>query len=96
MANLAAVTFGMCYYHKLFSKVIITGAKLCYPDEGFNPLKSLQAISDEKLTSVYGVPTMFIDMLRVNEENKGKFDLSSIRTGIIAGSVAPRPVKCCF
>ena len=66
---------------------------MVYPDEGFNAHASLQAISDEKLTSVYGVPTMFIEMLRVNDENKGKFDLSSIRTGIIAGSVAPRPVN---
>jgi len=77
MANLAAVTYG---------------AKLVYPDEGFNAYSSLKAIHEERLTSVYGVPTMFIEMLRVNDEHKGKFDLSSVRTGIIAGSVAPRPI----
>lgn len=64
-----------------------------YPDEMFNPVAALESVGAEKITGLYGVPTMFIEMLRVNEENKGKFDLSTLRTGIIAGSLAPPVVS---
>lgn len=55
----------------------------------FNPVKAMQTIQDEKCTAVHGVPTMFIAMLE--NENFNKYDFSSLRTGIMAGS--PCPVK---
>ncbi len=58
--------------------------------ESFNPLYMLEAIESERCTAVYGVPTMFIAAL----EHKmfKKFDMSSLRTGIMAGSVCPEPL----
>ncbi len=53
----------------------------------FNPLKVLQALEDEKCTAVHGVPTMFISMLENPEFSK--YDLSTLRTGIMAGSPCP-------
>jgi len=63
------------------------GAKMIYPSEGFEPIEVLQAIEEEKATAVYGVPTMFIAQLEHPEFNK--FNLSSLRTGIMAGSPCP-------
>ncbi len=63
------------------------GATMIYPSEGFEPLAVLQAVEREKATALYGVPTMFIAELEHPEFNK--FDLSSLRTGIMAGSPCP-------
>lgn len=57
--------------------------------ESFDPLKSLQAVQDEKCTAINGVPTMFIAML--NHPDFSKYNMSSLRTGIMAG--APCPVE---
>lgn len=58
--------------------------------EQFHPKKVLQAVQDEKCTGLYGVPTMFIAEL--NESEFASFDLSSLRTGIMAGSICPMEV----
>src|SRR5947209_1381804 len=63
------------------------GAAMIYPAEGFDPLSVLQAVQDEKCTALYGVPTMFIAELDHPDFNK--FDLSSLRTGVMAGSPCP-------
>ena len=55
--------------------------------EVFDPVKSMTSIEQEKCTAVYGVPTMFIAMLE--HPLFAKFDFSSLRTGIMAGSVCP-------
>src|SRR5690625_390644 len=55
--------------------------------EQFDAAKVLQAVSDEKCTALHGVPTMFIAEL--NHPNFKKFDLSHLRTGIMAGSTCP-------
>lgn len=55
--------------------------------EVFDPIKSMMSIEQEKCTAVYGVPTMFIAMLE--HALFPKFDFSSLRTGIMAGSVCP-------
>ncbi len=57
--------------------------------ESFDPLKSLKAVSNEKCTAINGVPTMFIAML--NHQDFNKYDMTSLRTGIMAG--APCPVE---
>src|SRR5262245_9296448 len=74
MGNLASVTLG---------------ATMIYPGEGFDPLATLTTIAQEKCTTVYGVPTMFIAELDHPEFTR--FDLSSLRTGIMAG--APCPIE---
>ena len=65
------------------------GAAMIYPSEGFDPLAVLEAVEREKATALYGVPTMFIAELEHPEFDT--FDLSSLRTGIMAG--APCPVE---
>lgn len=63
------------------------GATMIYPGDGFDPEQTLRAVSEEKATALYGVPTMFIAELEHPEfEN---FDLSNLRTGIMAGSICP-------
>jgi fatty-acyl-CoA synthase len=63
------------------------GATMIYPSEGFEPLAVLQAVEEEKCTALYGVPTMFIAEL--DHPDFAKFDLSSLRTGVMAGSPCP-------
>ncbi|MGE3285256.1 MAG: AMP-binding protein [Pseudonocardia sp.] len=63
------------------------GATMVIPAPGFDPKATLQAASQERCTSLYGVPTMFIAEL--NDPDFESFDLSSLRTGIMAGSPCP-------
>jgi len=63
------------------------GATMIYPSEGFEPLAVLRAVEEERATALYGVPTMFIAELEHPEF--GSFDLSSLRTGVMAGSPCP-------
>ncbi|MCW2607287.1 MAG: AMP-binding protein [Frankiales bacterium] len=72
MGNLAAVT---------------SGATMVIPAAAFDPTATLQAVQDERCTSLYGVPTMFIAELGCPDF--ASFDLSSLRTGIMAGSPCP-------
>ena len=65
------------------------GACLIYPSEGFEPEAVLQAVQQERATALYGVPTMFIAELAL--PNFADYDLSSLRTGIMAG--APCPIE---
>jgi fatty-acyl-CoA synthase len=63
------------------------GATMIYPSEGFDPLAVLQAVEEERATALFGVPTMFIAELEHPEFSR--FDLSSLRTGVMAGSPCP-------
>ncbi|TFV90634.1 AMP-binding protein [Blastococcus sp. CT_GayMR16] len=63
------------------------GATMVIPAPGFDPALTLQAVQDEKCTSLYGVPTMFIAELAL--PNFATYDLTSLRTGIMAGSPCP-------
>jgi fatty-acyl-CoA synthase len=63
------------------------GAAMVYPSEGFDPLATLEAIDAERCTAVYGVPTMFI--AEMDHPDFAKFDLTSLRSGIMAGSPCP-------
>ncbi len=72
MGNLGATAHGSC---------------MVYPAESFEPEATLRACAQERCTSLYGVPTMFIAQL--GHENFGQYDLSSLRTGIMAGSPCP-------
>ena len=72
MGNLAAVTHGAC---------------MVIPAPGFDPAATLAAVSEERCTSLYGVPTMFIAEWSLPDLDG--YDLSSVRTGIMAGSPCP-------
>jgi fatty-acyl-CoA synthase len=72
MGNLAGVT---------------CGATIVYPSAGFDPEATLAAVAQERCTSLYGVPTMFIAELDCPQFEA--YDLGSLRTGIMAGSPCP-------
>jgi fatty-acyl-CoA synthase len=72
MGNLAGVT---------------CGATIVYPSAGFDAAATLKAISQERCTALYGVPTMFIAEL--GHRDFATFDLTSLRTGVMAGSSCP-------
>ncbi|MFZ4930045.1 AMP-binding protein [Chryseobacterium sp. Mn2064] len=63
------------------------GACMVIPNDSFDAEITLKAVSDEKCTSLYGVPTMFIAELAVKDFDT--YDFSSLRTGVMAGSVCP-------
>ncbi|MHA3019461.1 AMP-binding protein [Mycobacterium sp. BMJ-28] len=63
------------------------GATIVIPAPGFDPVSTLKAVESERCTALYGVPTMFIAMQ--NHPTFSEWDLSSLRTGIMAGSVCP-------
>jgi fatty-acyl-CoA synthase len=63
------------------------GATIVFADEAFEPASVLHAVETEKCTSLYGVPTMFIAELGL--PNIGDYNLSSLRTGVMAGSPCP-------
>ncbi len=66
---------------------ITHGAAMVYPAEGFDPQATLDAVQEERCTSLYGVPTMFIAELA--HPDFAKYDFSSLRTGVMAGSPCP-------
>jgi fatty-acyl-CoA synthase len=66
------------------------GATMVIPARGFDPEATLRAVESQRCTSLYGVPTMFIAELEL--PNFNDFDLSSLRTGIMAGSPCPEQV----
>jgi fatty-acyl-CoA synthase len=63
------------------------GATMIYPSEGFDAMAVLEAVQAERATALYGVPTMFIAELE--HPDFARYDLSSLRTGIMAGSPCP-------
>jgi fatty-acyl-CoA synthase len=63
------------------------GSAMIYPSEAFDPVSVLDTVTVERCTGLYGVPTMFIGEL--DHPRFGEFDLSSLRTGIMAGSPCP-------
>ena len=58
-----------------------------FPDEGFDPISVLRAVEAEKCTALHGVPTMFV--AETDLPNVADFDLSSLRTGVMAGAPCP-------
>ena len=84
------VPFYHCFGMVLGNLACVThGAAIVIPAPAFDPQSSLAAVESEHCTSLYGVPTMFIAELAL--PNFADFDLSSLRTGIMAG--APCPVE---
>ncbi|MDR5755489.1 AMP-binding protein [Caballeronia sp. LZ035] len=66
---------------------VSTGCAMVFPGEAFDPRATLAAVHEEQCTALHGVPTMFIAEL--DHPDFGTFDLSRLRTGIMAGSPCP-------
>lgn len=66
------------------------GATMIYPDDAFEPKSVLEAVSEERATALYGVPTMFI--AEMDHPDFDQYDVSSLRTGIMAGAICPAEV----
>ena len=66
---------------------VSTGACMVIPGDAFDPVAVLTAVEQERCTALYGVPTMFIAELALPDFDD--FDLSSLRTGVMAGSLCP-------
>jgi fatty-acyl-CoA synthase len=82
------VPFYHCFGMVLGNLACVThGACMVIPGEGFDPLATLETVQEERCTGLHGVPTMFIAELE--HPRFGEFDLSSLRTGIMAGSPCP-------
>jgi fatty-acyl-CoA synthase len=84
------VPFYHCFGMVLGNLACVThGAAMVLPAETFDPAKTLETVSEEKCTALHGVPTMFIAELALPDFDR--YDLSSLRTGIMAG--APCPIE---
>ncbi|MBB5172277.1 fatty acid CoA ligase family protein [Texcoconibacillus texcoconensis] len=81
------VPFFHCFGCVIGTMASVTVGATMVPVQEFNPQKVLQAVQDEKCTALHGVPTMFIAEL--NHGDFEKYDLSSLRTGVMAGSNCP-------
>ena len=82
------VPFYHCFGCVLGNLACVThGSTMVIPSEYFEPLKALEAVQQEKCTALHGVPTMFIAQL--GQDRFSDFDLSSLRTGMMAGSPCP-------
>jgi fatty-acyl-CoA synthase len=82
------VPFYHCFGMVLGNLAVTThGAAIVLPDAAFEPKSVLEAVQAERCTSLYGVPTMFIAELE--HPDFATYDLSSLRTGIMAGSPCP-------
>ena len=82
------VPFYHCFGMVMGNLACVThGAAMVIPAPGFDPALTLQAVSQERCTSLYGVPTMFIAEWALPD--LASYDLSSVRTGIMAGSPCP-------
>ena len=85
------VPFYHCFGMVMGNLAALThGACVVIPASAFDPVATLHAVAAERCTSLYGVPTMFIAQLGAAEF--GSYDLSSLRTGIMAGSPCPAEV----
>lgn len=85
------VPFYHCFGCVLGTEVCsVYGSAIVVPAPSFDPKATLEAIDHERCTSVYGVPAMFVAEL--DHPDRPKYDLSSLRTGIMAGSPCPLPL----
>ncbi|KAM7308218.1 medium-chain acyl-CoA ligase ACSF2, mitochondrial [Ixodes scapularis] len=66
------------------------GATLVMPSPSFKAKAALEAIAEQRCTFIYGTPTMYIDMIK--EQQEGKYDVSSVRKGIMGGASCPQEV----
>ena len=82
------VPYYHCFGMVLGNLACVThGSCMVSPSEGFDPIATMEAVQAERCTGLHGVPTMFIAMLEHAEF--ARFDLKSLRTGIMAGSPCP-------
>lgn len=85
--NVHPRTLFHCFGCVLGTLACVTAGATMVPVQEFNPKGVLSAVETEKCTALHGVPTMFIAEL--NDQDFASYDLSSLRTGIMAGSNCP-------
>jgi fatty-acyl-CoA synthase len=84
----APVPLYHCFGSVIGSMVsVVSGAALILPSAQFDALATLEAVHRERATALYGVPTMFI--AEMEHPEFARFDLTSLRTGVMAGSACP-------
>jgi fatty-acyl-CoA synthase len=66
---------------------VSSGATMVFPNDAYEPISTLKAVQEERCTALHGVPTMFVNELDHPQFNE--FDVSSLRTGLIAGAPCP-------
>ncbi|RYD03439.1 hypothetical protein N752_19870 [Desulforamulus aquiferis] len=81
------VPFFHCFGCVLGTMTCVVSGATMVPLEVFHPVRVLETIEKERCTAVHGVPTMFI--MELEQMDKGNYDTSSLRTGIMAGSPCP-------
>ena len=84
---LITVPFFHCFGCVLGTMTCVVSGATMVPLEVFNPVRVLEIVDQERCTALHGVPTMFI--MELEELAKGNYDVSSLRTGIMAGSPCP-------
>lgn len=68
---------------------INSGSTIVLPSEGFNAQKAMEAVTKYKCTSIYGVPTMFIEYVKEYEANPSLYSYNSLSKGVMAGALCP-------
>ncbi|CAN7937317.1 unnamed protein product, partial [Ixodes hexagonus] len=68
----------------------IFGSTIVMPAPSFKAKAALEAIMEQRCTFIYGTPTMYIDM--INEQQQGRYDVSSVRKGVMSGAPCPEEV----
>ena len=72
---------------------LTNGAELLFPSALFDPEIALKVCVEKKVTSINGVPTMFMAFLKLVKQSPEDYNLSSLRTGTVGGSLCTKPVK---
>lgn len=78
---------------------ITHGATIILPSDSFNAQKTLEAITQHKCTSIYGVPTMFIEYFKEYNAHPLAYNVHTLQKGIMAGSLCPQVInlyRLCF
>lgn len=68
------------------------GSTIVMPGSSYDPQNLLQTLHDERITSLLAVPTVYVSLCKLVQERKNEFDLSPLRTGIMAGSACTEPI----
>jgi len=66
-----------------------TGATIVLPSDSFNAKLAMEATTKHKITTMYGVPTMFYEIVKEYEANPTQYDKSTLKKGIMAGALCP-------
>ena len=75
---------------------LVNGCEVLYPSLTFNPEICLKVCTEKKVTAITAVPTIFMALIDALKENPGLYDVSSVRTGIVGGSICHKSVRILY